>query len=136
MSFAIYVLVRAQKMKQRVSKRAKGGNTRKKNTKKICYVYILISSQNAKRTYVGVTDNLQRRIRQHNGDLVGGARYTKNWRPWKIHSIFRLLSRRDALSLEWNIKHRRRSSDGSGINGRVACAVRIGSRYEGFKIIQ
>ena len=39
------------------------------------YVYLLISS--SKSTYVGATVNLNRRLRQHNGELVGGAKATK-----------------------------------------------------------
>jgi putative endonuclease len=119
-----------------MSRGVKKTKKRRQISDKKCYVYILVSLQNNKRTYVGVTDNLQRRIRQHNGFLAGGARYTKSCRPWKIDSIFQLLSRRDALSLEWNIKHRRRQSDGTGVQGRIATAVRIGDRYKGFKIIQ
>lgn len=117
-------------MAQSKNKRAR----RVQSANKKCFVYVLVSMANTSRTYVGVTDNLQRRLRQHNG--VGGARYTKSFRPWRIHSIFQLLSRRDALSLEWNIKHRRRASDGKGVDGRVKTAVRIGDRYKGFKIIK
>eukprot|EP00122_Pirum_gemmata_P014970 Pgem_evm1s13979 len=39
-------------------------------------VYVLTNSCN-KRTYLGVTNNSIRRLRQHNGELKGGARSTK-----------------------------------------------------------
>jgi putative endonuclease len=64
--------------------------------------------------YSGVTVNLTRRVRQHNGELVGGARYTRARRPvtlvWKksatsrseaqqLEAQTRRLSRRDKLRL-------------------------------------
>jgi predicted GIY-YIG superfamily endonuclease len=30
----------------------------------------------ANRTYIGITTNIQRRLRQHRGEIVGGARFT------------------------------------------------------------
>jgi structure-specific endonuclease subunit SLX1 len=38
------------------------------------FVYLLVSSDNA--TYVGATVNLERRLKQHNKELVGGAHAT------------------------------------------------------------
>ena len=38
------------------------------------YVYLLVSTQNA--TYVGATVDLERRLRQHNQEIKGGARAT------------------------------------------------------------
>lgn len=40
------------------------------------YVYLLISTNGA--TYVGSTIDLERRLRQHNGDIKGGAKRTTN----------------------------------------------------------
>ena len=39
-------------------------------------VYLLINTSN-KYTYLGITNNSARRIRAHNGEIKGGARYTK-----------------------------------------------------------
>jgi len=38
------------------------------------FVYILQSKVAPTRTYVGVTNDIHRRLRQHNGHLAGGAR--------------------------------------------------------------
>ncbi len=46
------------------------------------YVYILECKD--KTYYTGITNNLEKRLRQHNGEIVGGAFYTKNKRPVKL----------------------------------------------------
>ena len=93
------------------------------------FVYILQSKTRPARSYVGVTNNIQRRLRQHNGHLVGGARYTHSFRPWNMHSLFQLSTRHEALSLEWKIKHQRRRADGTGVSGRVATAERLAALF-------
>ena len=34
--------------------------------------------------YCGVTTDIERRLRQHNGELKGGARYTQTRRPVRV----------------------------------------------------
>lgn len=34
--------------------------------------------------YTGITNNIKKRLRQHNGEIVGGAFYTRNKRPVKL----------------------------------------------------
>lgn len=46
------------------------------------YVYVLVSERTG-RTYVGVATNPERRLRQHNGHVKGGAKSTRAGRPWK-----------------------------------------------------
>ncbi|MFY0676668.1 MAG: GIY-YIG nuclease family protein [Neptuniibacter sp.] len=53
------------------------------------FVYILRCADET--LYTGVTTDPDRRLRQHNGELVGGAKYTRLRRPvelvWKeLHS--------------------------------------------------
>lgn len=43
------------------------------------HVYILKCADGS--LYTGVARDLQRRLQQHNGELVGGARYTSGRRP-------------------------------------------------------
>ena len=69
-------------------------------------VYLLKHSYQNK-TYVGSTNNLARRIRQHNGELVGGAKYTtSNKRDglWIIYGTINNLDKHLALSIEKSIQ--------------------------------
>ena len=111
--------------KSKTAKRPKKSKATRAAPRGRSFVYILQSKQTPTRTYVGVTNDIHRRLRQHNGHLAGGARYTKAHRPWFMHSLFELPSRHEALSLEWKIKHQRRRSDGGGVLGRVATALRL-----------
>jgi predicted GIY-YIG superfamily endonuclease len=72
--------------------------------------YILYNHVNNK-TYVGYTNNIDRRIRQHNGEIKGGARFTSNHVNQGVAWIYLMvissptLTKNEALSLEWHIKH-------------------------------
>lgn len=46
------------------------------------FVYILKCADGS--LYAGVARDLQRRLRQHNGELVGGSRYTRGRRPVEL----------------------------------------------------
>lgn len=96
------------------------------------YLYVLTAMNNTNRSYVGVTNDIARRMRQHNGEIAGGARYTTRFKPWRVHAMFQLRNRHDALSLEWKVKHRKIKSDGSGVGGRVCAAIRLGILISGF----
>ena len=62
-------------------------------------------------SYVGITNNLNRRIRQHNQIIKGGAKYTSlintrmttNWNYACYVSGFK--NKIDALRFEWALKH-------------------------------
>lgn len=47
------------------------------------WAYLLQSTRRA-RTYVGIAQDVDRRLRQHNGELAGGARSTRSGRPWAV----------------------------------------------------
>lgn len=71
---------------------------------KVHGVYIL-ATLDWKRTYVGYTVNFKRRLRQHNGEIKGGAKATAG-RKWQmILQITGLPDKHHALSLEWHLKH-------------------------------
>ncbi|XP_004516472.1 structure-specific endonuclease subunit slx1 [Cicer arietinum] len=45
-------------------------------------VYLILSTNHPIKTYVGVTTNFPRRLKQHNGELKGGAKASRAGRPW------------------------------------------------------
>ncbi|KAJ7525230.1 hypothetical protein O6H91_17G042900 [Diphasiastrum complanatum] len=45
--------------------------------------YLLLSGDSSK-TYVGVTCNMNRRLKQHNGEIRGGAKAARAGRPWRL----------------------------------------------------
>jgi predicted GIY-YIG superfamily endonuclease len=89
--------------------------------KHVCYII----ANNGNKTYNGYTNNFPRRLRQHNGELVGGAKATSvcrgEWKPIAIITGF--ADNHEALSCEWRIKHptneRRRPAKYNGLHGRI-----------------
>lgn len=70
--------------------------------------YCLVSASD--RTYVGATVDLPHRLRQHNGELAGGARSThREAGSWRVlHHVVGFSDKSKALSFEWHWKHRNR----------------------------
>lgn len=87
-------------------------------------VYALVSTVNPRKTYVGVTNNPTRRLRQHDGVITGGARATRAHRPWRFLFHVKGLTHREALQLEYALK-RKRVSGVSGPLGRKRTLVRL-----------
>ena len=67
------------------------------------FVYILASLKRHV-TYVGCTTDITRRLRQHNGEIKGGARSTRAGRPWTVSSVSCQLNHSSALKLEATVK--------------------------------
>lgn len=72
------------------------------------FVYILESETTAL-TYTGATTNFPRRLRQHNGELIGGARSTFRGRPWKLFHLEGPMGKFEALQREYAIKRMSRA---------------------------
>lgn len=66
------------------------------------HVYILRCADNT--LYTGVTTDIERRLREHNGELTRGAMYTKFHRPVTLVYRESAASRSAALKREWVIK--------------------------------
>ena len=54
--------------------------------------------------YAGITTDLPRRLRQHNGQLAGGARYTSARRPVILAAVWTAEDRAAASRLEYRLK--------------------------------
>ena len=71
-----------------------------------CY---LLRSQNPSyrnACYVGFTVNPSHRIKQHNGEIVGGAFKTHTKRPWEMTIVvYGFSTRKHALRFEWTWQH-------------------------------
>ena len=77
------------------------------------YVVYLLKCENY--SYVGMTNDIFKRLRQHNGEIKGGARYTskrKGWYPVLIIDGFQDM--KSAMQCEWRLKRGKK-----GVIGRI-----------------
>lgn len=66
------------------------------------YTYIMRCEDNS--LYTGITTDVQRRFRQHRGEIKGGAKYTKARFPVSVEIVWESDCKSKALSLEYYIK--------------------------------
>ena len=87
------------------------------------YVYLLTSTT-TNRTYIGYTIDPHRRLRQHNGEIKGGAKATRNGRPWKLMvAVTGFPSKTLALQYEWRNHHPGQLKVGG--KNRIECRINI-----------
>ncbi|CAB76036.1 structure-specific endonuclease catalytic subunit Slx1 [Schizosaccharomyces pombe] len=68
-----------------------------------CYLLKSNRTQSSGAVYIGSTPDPPRRLRQHNGEIVGGASKTKHGRPWSISClVYGFPNKVSALKFEWN----------------------------------
>ena len=89
-----------------------------------CYILRSLNDSHPNRTYVGSTNDIHRRLRQHNRELVGGAKATAVGTPYEHYCIITgFPNHRSALRCEWLLKHPdnkvKRSPKYNGVNGRI-----------------
>ena len=70
------------------------------------FVYLLRCADGT--LYCGITTEPQRRLAEHNGEVGGGARYTRGRRPVEIVYQEKCVSRAEALRREAALKRRPR----------------------------
>lgn len=68
-------------------------------------VYILYSKK-LNSYYVGVTQDIEKRLYQHNS---GYSKYTKKGIPWQIVTTFSCSTRSEAVRLEKKIVHKKKA---------------------------
>ncbi len=75
-----------------------------------CYLLIGITGRH---TYIGATTDVNRRLRQHNGEICSGAKRTRCNRPWRLLAYVEVGDKIAALQLEWRMKR------GRGLKNRL-----------------
>lgn len=74
-----------------------------KRGKWMCYT---VKSESNSITYVGKTNDMHRRIRQHNGELQGGAKKTSGKGPWTPFIVVKGFHwEHHCLQFEWALQH-------------------------------
>lgn len=72
----------------------------------VCYIIKSTNINFINRTYVGSTNNINRRLKQHNRILKGGAKATGIGYPYTIHCLITgFTDKITALKCEWLLKH-------------------------------
>ena len=75
------------------------------------------------RTYLGITNNKERRIRQHNGEIKGEG-------EWKYYMYVSNLTKSESLSIERTAKNKRRGAKGtSAVDKRLYVLLPILEKY-------
>ena len=78
------------------------------------YIYVLLCADNS--LYCGITKNLEKRLKQHNGELKGGAKYTRGRGPCRFVYIKKAMNRSIASKLEYQFKQLSRKNKINLIN--------------------
>lgn len=61
------------------------------------YVYLLVSETQPLQRYIGCTEDLRRRIDDHN---AGRSKHTSKYRPWKLVTYIAFSDKENAFALE------------------------------------
>lgn len=98
------------------------------------YCLYLLKHTVHNKTYLGITNNHERRIRQHNCEIKGGAKYTSNNLcngKWEYHMRIHGLTKSEALSYERTVKNRRHKAIGkTPLDKRMYLIDQLELKYE------
>ena len=65
------------------------------------YVYILRSISHPEQRYVGLTENVERRLQEHN---QGKSSHTKKYLPWRVETVIGFTEKNKATTFEKYLK--------------------------------
>ena len=83
------------------------------------YFVYLLKSEVSNRTYIGYTIDIKKRLEQHNGLRSGGAKRTRDFRPWKVVLYVSFEFERTAMQYEFCIQHTKKIRRTSGIANKI-----------------
>ncbi len=90
------------------------------------FCYILVNPKWPGKSYAGYTVSPDKRLRQHNCQISGGAKYTSRYKPdWEFLAIVTSpqFTKHTGLSFEWSLHNptnrRQRPKGFNGIEGRL-----------------
>lgn len=102
------------------------------------YCYLIINEYN--HTYIGITNNLEKRLNQHNKILKYGAKSTRKSNQWKYYFVIGLFSKSDVLRFEWYWKHKQNKNNKwikvVGLEYRIKRLMELLTKYNNVKIIE
>lgn len=89
-----------------------------------CYIIRSLDPNHTNKTYVGSSNDINRRLRQHNREICGGAKATGIGYPYEHYCVLSgFIDHQSALACEWLLKHPdgkiKRNSKYNGVNGRI-----------------
>jgi len=87
------------------------------------YFYIVRCSDNS--LYCGQTNNLQKRIKEHNSNKTRSAKYTKIRRPIKLIYFEEYPTIQLAMKREWQIKKWTKTKKEALIKGNLALSKKL-----------
>lgn len=82
------------------------------------YVYILRTSSNT--LYIGQTNNLDNRLKEHRSKKTKSEKYTRYFDSFELFYTEQFATRREAMQREWQLKQWSRRKKEALIKGAIA----------------